>query len=266
MNVFSTQCSIFFAFMRRDLMVHGKDLVAHAINYLIISPLLFGFCFAFIQKNIYFGTSVDAATKGTIMFIGSMIIPLLVITYKLLAELLFDLEGNRFIDYQMTILHPRLVLLQRIIFASLYTILLTAPFLPITRMIVGDNLNLAAIDWLKFMSIIVASVFCCASYNITVITVLKIEHLKSFWIRVNWPLMNLGGFWVPLAIIKEFSPTLGMFALLNPLTYIMEGLRCAVMGSGEFLPFNICLVALIIFALFFGGLACFLFKKRVDHI
>jgi hypothetical protein len=246
--------------------VHSKDLIAHALNYLLISPILFGFCFAFIQKNIYFGMSEQAVTTGTIVFIGSMIIPLLIITYKLLAELLFDLEGNKFINYQMIILHPRLVLLQRIIFASLYTILLTVPFLPITRLIIGHHLNLESINWLKFLCIIVASAFCCASYNIALLTILKVKSLKSFWIRVNWPLINLGGFWVPLAIIKQFSSILGILALLNPLTYIMEGLRCAVIGSSEFLTFGTCIAALCIFILLFINGAWILFKKRVDHI
>jgi hypothetical protein len=266
MNSLHNQFAVFCTFMRRDISVHGKDLLDHCINYLMISPLLFGFCFAFIQKSIYFGNDAHATQKGTIMFIGSIIIPLLIITYKLLAELLFDLEGNRFINYQMTILHPRLVLLQRIIFASVYAIALTVPFLPITRLIVGYHLNLDNIHWVYFVSIIIVSSFCCASYNMAVLTVLKVSHLKSFWIRVNWPLINLGGFWVPLTIIKKFSSILGALALFNPLTYIMEGLRCAVTGSSEFLSFGTCLIALCMYSIFFMHIARILFKKRVDHI
>ncbi len=266
MHPFLHTISVFWQLMCRDLFVHKKDFFDHMINSVIISPILFGFSFAYIQKTVYFGESAAAAQQGTIMFIGSMIIPILVVSYKILAELLFDLEGNKFIIYQMTILNPQLILLQRIIFASVYTIILTLPFLPIASLIVGNHLDLHAINWLSFNIVIVASVFCCASYNMFVLTLLKIENLKSFWIRVNWPLINLGGFWVPLMVINKFSSTLGALALLNPVTYMLEGLRSAVTGSDTFMSVTTCCGILMVFTGLCMGLSFVSFKRRVDHI
>ncbi len=258
--------SIFWQFMRRDLFVHKKDFIQHGVNAIIIQPLLFGFAFAYIQKTVYFGMSSTASYQGTLMFLGSMIIPIVVISNKLLAELLFDLEGNRFISYQMTILNPKLVLLQRIIFAFLYTTVLMVPFLPVASLIAGSHLDLHAINWMSFIAIIMAGVLCCSSYNMLVLTLIKVSTLRSFWLRVNWPLINLGGFWVPLAVIKKFSPLLGYAALANPLTYILEGLRSAVTGSSDFMPVSLCCGVLLLFSLGCMSLACVTFKRRVDHI
>lgn len=266
MHPFLCTISVFWQLMCRDLFVHKKDFIDHMINSVIISPILFGFSFAYIQKTVYFGESTAAAQQGTIMFIGSMIIPILVVSYKILAELLFDLEGSKFISYQMTILNPRLILLQRIIFASIYTSILTLPFLPIASLIVGKHLDLQAINWFSFNVVIVASVFCCASYNMFALTLLKIENLKSFWIRVNWPLINLGGFWVPLIVINKFSSTLGTLALLSPVTYMLEGLRSAATGSSVFISANICCGILMLFTSICIGLSFISFKRRVDHI
>lgn len=263
---FSHTLSVFWSLMQRDFFVHKKDFFQHVLNSVVISPLLFGFSFAYIQKTVYFGSNTAAAQQGTIMFIGTMIIPMIVTTYKLLAELLFDLEGNKFICYQMTLLNPRLILLQRILFAWIYTTLLTIPFLPIATLVAGHNLDLHTISWVSFYTVVAISVLCCASYNMFVLTLLKIEHLKSFWIRVNWPLINLGGFWIPLAAIKNFSPMLGFFAHLNPVTYMLEGMRSAVTGSAAFMPVGFCCGMLMIFTYICMALSFVFFKKRVDHI
>lgn len=266
MHSFLRSLSIFWSLMQRDFFVHKKDFLQHVLNSVIISPLLFGFSFAYIQKTVYFGSNIAAAQQGTIMFVGTMIIPMIVVSYKLLAELLFDLEGNKFICYQMTLLNPRLILLQRILFAWIYTTLLTIPFFPIATLVAGHNLDLHAINWVSFYAVIAISILCCASYNMFMLTLLKIEHLKSFWIRVNWPLINLGGFWIPLAVIKNFSPMLGFLAHLNPVTYMLEGMRSAVTGLPTFMPASFCFGMLVLFTGLCMCLSFVFFKKRVDHI
>lgn len=255
---------IFMQFMRRDCYIYAQEMHTNIINYGIIYPIKLGFFFAYLQKNIYFGP--ESVEKGTMLFVGSMIIPLLVIAYKVVAELVFDLEGNRFVDYQMTLLSPQLVLIQRIVFASLFTFVLTAPLFPIVKLFIGSHLATQNTSWIKLFAVIYASSLCCASYNMMAMCFLSIRQLRIFWSRINFPLMNLGGMWAPLATIATFSPILGKIAYLNPLLYVMEGIRQAALQSDEFLPFWLCMTMLIAFSLLFTVLSCHFFKKRVDHI
>lgn len=263
-NSYASIARTFLVCMWRDSFVYLKDLQTHLINYLILYPVMLGFCFAYLQKNIYFG--VEAVEKGTSLFLGSITALLLSIAFKVVVELLFDLEGNRFINYQITILSPRLLLLQRILFASLYTFLLSIFYFPMVKLIIGDHFFTANASWLQFTILIYFSSLCCASYTTLSICVLSVNTLGAFWIRVNWVLMNLGGFWVPLATIKQFSPFLGKLAYLDPLMYMMEGTRSAILGSDEFLPVSYCILILFLFSILFSGLALYFFKKRIDHI
>lgn len=255
---------IFLQLMRRDIYVYSKQFKTYFINYVLIYPLKLGIFFAYLQKNIYF--SSQNAEQGTMLFVGSLIIPLLVIAYTVTCNLLFDIEGDRFIAYQTTILHPRYVLIQRIIFAGMFTFILIMPLFPMVKLFVGNNLMTDNTSWIKFTCMIAASALCCASYNVLAMCILSVKRIGIFWTRINAPLMNLAGMWAPLIAIKEFSPFLGIIAYANPLLYVIEGMRQAALGSSIFLPFWLCITALLLFTCIFSLLSWHFFKKRLDHI
>jgi ABC-type multidrug transport system permease subunit len=250
--------------MWRDTYVYLKDIHTHIINYVILAPIILGFCFAYLQKNIYFGT--QEIERGTCLFLGSITAPLLYLAFKIMVELLLDLEGKKFINYQLGILPARILLVQRIVFASLYTFLLTIPYFPVVKLILGNNLATTNASWISFIVLMYVSSLCCASYTMLAMCVLSVETLGSFWIRVNWVLMNLGGFWVPLAVIKQFSPILGFLAYFNPLLYMMEGTRSTILGTTIFISAFYCMVILLAFSMLFIILSWYFFKKRIDHI
>jgi hypothetical protein len=255
---------IFLAYMWRDAYVYLKDMHVHIINYVILYPVMLGFCWAYLQKNIYFG--VYEVEKGTSLFLGSITAPLLSIAFKVIVELLLDLEGNRFINYQLGILSARLLLFQRILFASLYTFLLTIPYFPMVKLLVGDHFATYNASWIQFALLVYASALCCASYTMLAMSLLTVDSIGSFWVRVNWVLMNLGGFWVPLVVIRQFSPLLGCVAYGNPLLYMMEGTRSAILGTDQFISVYYCIPILLAFSCLFTVLSWYFFKKRLDHI
>lgn len=255
---------VFLYYMQRDFYIYGKQFWTYFINYIIITPLKLGVFFAYLQKNIYFAT--QEAEQGTILFIGSLIIPLLVITFTVTVDLLFDIEGDRFISYQLSILNPKLVLVQRIIFASIFTFILTVPLFPMVKLFVGNNLVTDHTSWIKFTCIVAASALCCASYNVLAMCILPLKKMRIFWSRVNSPLMNLAGLWAPLFAIKQFSPFLGVIAYANPLLYMIEGMRQTTLPSEQFLPFWLCIIMLCFFSLVCTMFAWYFFKKRMDHI
>ena len=45
---------IFMQFLRRDIYVYTRQLRDHVINYALIFPALYIFCFAYLQTQIYF--------------------------------------------------------------------------------------------------------------------------------------------------------------------------------------------------------------------
>lgn len=255
---------VFLQCMRRDWYVYSKQLWTYFVNYIIIYPLKLGIFFAYLQKNIYFST--QDAQQGTVLFIGSLIIPLLVVAFTVTVDLLFDIEGDRFISFQMNNLNPRLILLERILFAGAFTFILVVPLFPIVAFFAQSHLVTDHTSWIKFICIVAASSICCASYNVLAMCLLSVKRMRIFWSRVNAPLMNLAGMWAPLFAIKQFSPLLGVIAYANPLLYMIEGMRRASLSSDQFLPFWLCMLILCLFSCVFMVLACYFFKKRMDHV
>ncbi len=261
----NNSAAIFLQFLKRDAYVHLKNIRLYIINYIFIDPILWAFCFAYLEQQVTFGTGNPQA--GTLLFSGCILIGLLVVTYKTTIGLLYDLETDRYIDYQISILDPRLVLLERIIFTSLLTFILFIPFFPVGKLVAGNYFITTNISWFKLYCIIYLSGLVCTTYNILAVCVLKNSRsITNFWTRVNMPLMNLGGLWIPLAVFKAYSPVLGYAVLLNPFIYITDGMRSAILGGPNFMPFWRCASMLLLFSIIFTVTACHFFKKRIDHI
>jgi ABC-2 type transport system permease protein len=255
---------IFLQFLRRDFHVHSKQLKDFFINYSIIYPLSFGFSFAYLQANIYFGSN---AQIGTTIFAGNMLLIVLLITYKLAIPLLFDLEHDRYVDYQIILLNPRLVILERILFISLFSFLVLAPFFPITKMLFSRYIYTAHTSWLTLGGFLYLSILCLTAYNIFLACYIKnLDHLSFVWKRINLPLLFFGGFLVPWHIMQTYSHITGILGLLNPLTYVSEGIRQALLVNPLYLSLITCTLGVITFIFLATLGAWYFFKKRVDYV
>lgn len=256
---------IFLQLLRRDCYVYGKRIVTYAINFSIIYPLSYAFCFAYLAPNAYFANA--SATKGTVLYAGNIMLIMLNIAYAMLKPIVFDLENDRFLDYQMGFLHPRWVLTEHFLFTSLFSMILLFPFYPISKLVLGNYLDTTSTNWMLLLVMVLMGILTCTSYVLCAMSFIPgSQHIKSFWIRITIPLFFLGGFWIPWAVIKSYSPFLGYALLLNPFMYITEGIKQALISGPEFLPLSICIPTLIVFTTVFYCGALYFFKKKVDHI
>ena len=207
---------IFLQFFYRDFYVQKQKLATHIINYSIIYPALYIFCFAYLQTQIYFHGQTQL---GAIVFSGTCLVPLLVMTSTICFDLLFDLEKNHHTDYQITVLDPRLMLIEQILFSSLFTFFIMIPFFPLARIFASSFIDLSNITWSSLFLILYLGSLCFSAYHKLAATIITVKKISMFWSRVNYILLVLGGFWIPLATIRAFSPTLGFLVRLNPIVY-----------------------------------------------
>lgn len=256
---------IFLQFLRRDFYTRFKQFKNYLINYSIIYPILHAGTLGYLASYTLFDH--PSAQLATILFAGSSLFVLLDITFEATFGLLFDLETDRFIDYQLSLLNPRLVILEHIVFATLFAFVLLAPFFGITTILLHNFFDFSNASWLQVYIILLLSCFVCSSYQQLGALMIKNSHrIVQYWVRVNIPLTLLGGLWTPYGVIKQYSPTLGYVMLVNPLTYITEGLRQALVGGPMFMPFWFCSCMLIILSIICIVATFWFFKKRVDHI
>ncbi|MCL5875675.1 MAG: ABC transporter permease [Candidatus Dependentiae bacterium] len=256
---------IFFEFLRRDFYVYFKRINTYAINFIILYPLTYIISFAYIQAKSYFGA--ENTTQATIFFAGNVILLIMNLAFEFTILLLFDLENERTIDYRITLLNPRLILLEHIVFTTLFSFLLLAPFFPITVLILRSHFDSMHISWPLLFVILFLSCLCSAAYHMFIACSLKnSKQIVHFWMRCNLPLITFGGFLTPWYIMNQYSSVIGKVSLLNPFLYATEGIRQAIIGGDMFFPITYCVLVLIIFSCIFSFLACYLFKEKMDHI
>lgn len=254
---------IFMQFLHRDLYVYTRQLHNQIVNYSLIYPTLYIFCFAFLQTQIYFH---GQSHIGAIVFAGTCLVPLLVMAFHITFDLLFDLEKNHHIDYQMMVLKPELIIIEQILFSSIFTFFIMIPFFPLARIFASSFIDLSNISWVSLYLMLYCGSLCASAYHKLAAVLLTVEKISMFWTRINHVLLVLGGFWIPLYTIRSFSPTLGFLLRFNPIVYLTEGLRQSIVGGNDFLPIPQCIAALLMLSVIFTALACYFFKKRVDHI
>lgn len=260
---FMRNAHLFLQFLYRDFYVQKQQLINHVINYSIIYPIIYIFSFAYLQTQIYFHGQTHI---GAMVFSGTCMVPLLVMTFHITFDLLFDLEKNHHTDFQIMAGNPRLLLTEQILFSSLFTFFIMAPFFLLAKVFASSFIDLSNIHWPSLFLILYLGALCFSAYHKLAAVMLTVKKISMFWTRVNYVLLVLGGFWIPLHIMREFSPVLGNLVRLNPILYLTEGLRQSIIGGSQFLPLVQCASALFVLSVIFTLLSFHFFKKRVDHI
>ena len=67
-------------------------------------------------------------------------------------------------------------------------------------------------------------------------------------------------------MLQEVSPRIAYISLLNPMVYIMEGTRAAVLGQEGSLDFWVCVLMTLVFTILctFDGIRRI--KRRLDYV
>ena len=256
---------VFWQLFQRDVRVHLLNAPGFFINYGLVRPLLYAFAFAYLQANALFGA--NAIRMGTVMFVGNAILIALVASYQLMSELLYDLEGDRFVSYQLTLLNPRVLLIERILFTAFFSFLVLLPFYPVAKLFLQAQFDTSNCSYFSAVLMLLCGSLCSASYSACSLLALKSSRqIGSLWSRYNNVLLSFGGFWVPLHIITAYWPLLGGIIRYTPFVYFSEGLRQAVIGGPDYLSIGLCISMLMLFSLLFTAIACWLFQRWTDHI
>ena len=138
---------------------------------------MFSFSLSYLQANIIFRT--QQTTSTTIFLVGNALLVILVVSFVLSISLLFDFEQNRFIDYQLSILHPKLIIIERIIFSSLFTFVLMLPFFPVSKLLLQDGVAMSNASWPQTFLMLYAGALFCSSYHLLAVCVMK-NHQQHF--------------------------------------------------------------------------------------
>jgi ABC-type multidrug transport system permease subunit len=260
-----TQGYIFWMFLRRDLYVYKKRFWSFFIDYSIIETSINVVIFGYFLPNL--GGQVQSPTYVSTVVLGSVLWSIVPLTFSILLDFWFDFEHANYIAYQVTILSPWLVLLEKVLFLSLYCFSMLLFYIPLCKLILGDLLATGSISWIKLCGMIYLSVLVALTLNLCMACYFESsDKIANMWLRIFHPLMSFGGVTVPLVIMQQYSQVLGTVVWFNPFLYITEGVKDSVLGGTTFIPALWCMPALLVFAGLFFYASTHYLKRKMDHV
>lgn len=183
-------------------------------------------------------------------------------------QLVSDLEGNNTISYQLTLPIPSwLVFVKTMMYYTICSTILSLITLPFGKLILWNTFSLSQVSFFKLLIMLITSGTLYAA--ITLLLAAHVKHMGGIghvWTRCIFPLWFLGGFQFSWATLRGLAPALAYADLVNPIIYVMEGFRAAVIGQEGFLPFWICALMLSIISVAASWWAIKKLKRRIDFV
>lgn len=254
--------NIFCALVSTQLLIAREHIVAQIINLYIwtcCTLVIMGY----IMQN--FGLATD---YGNFQFASIVAAVGLFEIYSAATRNIMDIDGDRTISYYLTLpVRPAVVLLSMVCSYAIVGLLLTVMILPLGKIVFYNSFNFAQISWIKFViTAVLANVF----FGIFMIAVTghvgTIAKMRNIWSRFISPLWLFGCYQFSWTAIHALSAPLSYLVLLNPVVFVMEGMRGALLGSPDCLPWGMCCLVLCLFILVGWNYAHYKMKRLLDFV
>lgn len=242
----SIPANVFWQIVRRDLTIHFKNYKATLVNTIILfacNILTFAYLFPTTDSGY-----------GAFYFMGSLV------TFGFFSgvmnayELIGDVEGDRSINYLLTMPLPSWLTFVAIGLSwSLRTIVNIAPMFILGKLLLWEQLDLSKIHYVPFIfQFITASLFY-GFFGLWTATMFKrMSDAGNIWLRMVNPMFLFGAFMFSWKSIAATMPWVSIVLLLNPIVYANEGMRATGLDPNNYIPFWICNLVLWGCTLLFG--------------
>jgi len=251
---------VFFELIKQDLIIFKRECVTKYIDTIIL----------FITNVVGFGyfMQLEGATEGYAAFfaIGAIASFGFIDIVAKVALRLADIYGERTINHILAMPISSSMFFYYIgISWAMSSILLSAPLFIIGKLLVFKQLTLSALSIPKLITIFVTANLFFGFFAFWLTGIMKgMTNLSSLWLRYIAPMWLLGGYTYSWESLMQMSHPLGYISLINPMIYVMEGMRAAVLGQEGYLPFWLTLVMLWLFIFICKTHGSFCLKRKLD--
>ena len=182
------------------------------------------------------------------------------------TQLIIDMEGDKTILHTLSLPLPSwLVFFQIGLSWSLNSLIISAILFPLGKLFLFFQFDLSAINYLNLLPIAVINNMFFGFFALWITSIIKnMASLGNLFPRIINPLFMFGCFMYSWQTAFTMSPILGYLSLSNPLVYVMEGMRAAILGQDGSLPFWYSFGALTLFTLFFAWDGIRRLQRRLD--
>jgi ABC-2 type transport system permease protein len=224
---FVLSLTAFWAILRRDIVVTGRDFVPFLLQTLL-QPLFFLFIFGAVLPKI----GLARAGFGSVLLPG--IVALTALTAALQGvtlPLVLDLGFAREIDDRLLSPLPvSMVAVEKIIFAAMRGIIAGSVIFPLAGWILGSEFQVRTDRLGLLIVVLVLSSFVGASLGMMIGTFIKPEQIGLMFALILTPLLFTGCTYYPWSLLSSLK-WFQIITLFNPLTYAAEGMRAAMVPA-----------------------------------
>lgn len=254
--------SIFFQLLKRDLAAFRHEYFSKLMDtfaVFLVNVVVFAYFMPLegLSKNYGSFFAVGAiASYGLIEIVGKV------------AVFIADLDGNRAIT-QILIMPIRspLIFAYIAIFWALTSGLLAIFLFPFAKLILFNKFGLEEVSYFKFIIMFITANMFFGFFALWLSSVTKgLDAINGLWARYINPMWMFGAFFYSWHSVYALNPVIAYVSLINPMVYVMEGMRAAVLGQEGYLPFWMCLAALWGFIVVCFTIAVPRLKKRLDCV
>jgi ABC-2 type transport system permease protein len=254
--------NVFKALVCADLKVFKQSLIDKCIDigiWVILTIVVMGYVMQ------HFGLAHDF---GPFQFAGVLAAIGLFELYGNAVELVSDFEGDRVINYNLTLPIPSwLAIIAKSTFYFITYCVLTLIMFPLGKLCLWNQLDLSQINYPEFVLILIAQNIFFACFLMWAASIIaNMTKLGSIWARYIFPMWFMGGFQFSQLALWNAIPWLASLNVLNPMIYITEGMRAAMLGQAGYLNFWLCLIVTLGFAALALALGLRNLKKRLDFV
>lgn len=235
------QARVVWALVQRDLFLLRQSLYDDLINSTVKVSALY---FVLGVLSPYLGFR-DAMSRD--VMIGAIVSVFLSRGFVSAVTDSFDMSDTRFIDYKRTLpLSTRGMLCASLVSYVVVLAVSTLPLFILAKIYLGTAMPLDAIQWIPFIIIYVLGMFFISAFFLITIFRTSFEWFQfNIWQRVLTPMNTFGCLFFSWKYLYAFSPLLARILLMNPFTYISEGLRASIFGNHDYISVYYCIPALV---------------------
>ncbi len=188
--------------------------------------------------------------------------------YNASTKAIMDIDGDRNISYYLTLpARPATVLLSMVCSYALVSMMLTVLLLPFGKLVLYNNFDWANVSWFKF---IVMAILANSFFAIFIVAMIghvgTMSKMRNIWMRFIWPLWFLGCYQFSWQALYALSAPFSYLLLCNPITFVTEGMRGALLGQAGFLPWAICCGALCFYITIYWFYGYYKMKRLLDFV
>lgn len=262
MQIFDvTSMRIFVALLRRSFFILIPQLKNTLIDGIFLTStyvLLFGY--------LYPEMGMEKTLIGPV-FVGSLLTLLSSLSFSLAVRVVLDLKYHRFIDYLFT-----LPIAKGWLFASYVASFFVELFMAVSPLLIFGLTLLhkkIAVDvqWCPFALIFSGSLLFYSILFLAVSILYDYDwFFDNIWPRRLSPLLIASCALFPWYRVNAFSSLLGSLFLLNPITYVAEGLRGSLFEASTSLSPFLCIIMLCFYNMLAVGLLMYSINKTFKTV